>query len=108
MNIIIDNKFTILIVLLICICFFVQTYFEIERLTNNEELEEHVDNNTKRIEEIDINVKINSLKDAITNMKQQLTNYDNKFDSYDKKFDGYDKQIELVESQMKDSELKTQ
>jgi len=72
-----ENIFTILIVLLISICFFVQTYFEIEHLTNKEDMEnknieEQVNQNTRDINKNDIQTKITELQSQIANIKAEL------------------------------------
>jgi peptidoglycan hydrolase CwlO-like protein len=72
-----ENIFTILIALLISIAFFLQTYFEIEHLTNKEDMEnknieEQVNQNTRDINKNDIQTKITELQSQIANIKAEL------------------------------------
>ena len=79
MKLINDNIITIIIVVLISMCFFLQTYFEIEYLTNKEDMENEEENikkqvnqNTRDINKNDIQSKIIELQTQITSIKTEL------------------------------------
>ena len=110
MKLINDNIFTILIVLLISICFLVQTNFEIECLTNEEEkdIQKQVDKNTRDINKNDIKTKIAELQSQITNIKTELNktndNIQNNYSEFKSLNDDYTNNKKQIQKAMEASQ----
>jgi peptidoglycan hydrolase CwlO-like protein len=104
MKLIIDNIFTILIILLICMCFFVQTYFEIEHLTTEEQVEE----NTEDINKLGAKGQLSALQSQITSLKADLTDTNQKITNNHSKFkvlnNDYTSNKKKIEKAMKTSQ----
>lgn len=116
MKLINENIFTIIIVLLISICFFVQIYFEIEHLTNkenmeNENIEKQVNQNTRDINKNDIQTKISELQSQITNIKAELNktndNIQNNYSEFKVLNDDYTHNKKQIQQAMKNSQKPT-
>lgn len=110
-----DNIFTMLIILLISICFFVQTYFEIEHLINkenmeNENIEKKVKQNQDDINKNDIQTKITELQSQITNIKAELNktndNIQNNYSEFKVLNDDYTENKQKVQQAMEASAKK--
>ena len=78
MKLIINNIYFIWITLFVIICFFVQTYYEIENYENyenyenNKMLESQVKKNTKKIESLNAITMIQNLKIEVAKLKNDM------------------------------------
>jgi hypothetical protein len=100
---IINNKLTILIIIFLCICFFLQTYFEIERFG-----EEHTpEKNSIRIDKLSDNITDNKEMITITQLKQSIdTMYkelNNKIENNKNTSSEITKRLDEAEKEIKDA-----
>jgi protein subunit release factor A len=80
----VDIKSTILIILVMCMCFFIQTYYEIENMTNIKTTVDNTVDITKLSGTLDNKITIDEIDKLKKDLKELKTTLNDKYNSLEK------------------------